>query len=511
MPTLQTLQELMSITPDMTTPEIEDRFTQIAQMLFSRFAIQKGDKRYLFKEIEFYFYNKNHRDIITHPRISKPLYWYINDFGGIDLNFTSNIETHHNPRSKTAKYHLNNNAYFGGILIRQLITDDGNQTLTGPFACAHLFRHFNAIENDHDMPKLVELNNNMVGYIREPRINILTPKHKLEQKTDYLLTQYTTHPDNNAIYQDFENFKDKRYRYIRCSNLMHDKETNIVYLSPLLKNKEYGHPEFYQQLTTLLKELNIEVRELKSTNDYWARDYMPIQLVKNEFLKYRYYPDYLTQSKDPEDIKTITDSTKVLRGMGINCRSTSLIIDGGNMVPCGPYIVITDKVFTENGHPKNHTEFKAILESELGHPIIIIPWTLHGDPNDGSTDKYGHSDGFIKWCGGNHILMGNHGDEYPEEATSIRQILELHGFIVTEMHFNNKVPAPRPDLNWAYINFLQVGHNIIMPKFNIPEDNIAKQYIHEAFPYCKISQIDMTEIAAEGGALHCLTWNIHSH
>jgi hypothetical protein len=55
---------------------------------------------FLFKEIEFYFYNKNHRDIITHPRESKPLCWYVNDFGGIDLNFASCIKREFRLNSK---------------------------------------------------------------------------------------------------------------------------------------------------------------------------------------------------------------------------------------------------------------------------------------------------------------------------------------------------------------------------------------------------------------------------
>ncbi len=198
-----------------------------------------------------------------------------------------------------------------------------------------------------------------------------------------------------------------------------------------------------------------------------------------------------------DDIETITDATKVLRGMGISCRSINLIIDGGNMVPCGPYIVMTDKVFSENRIKKDDTDFKALLESELGHPVIIIPWTSHED------DVCGHSDGFIKWCGDNRILMGNHGDCYPDEAASIRRILESYGFEVTEMRFKDKVDTPCCDLNWAYINFLQVGKNIIMPKFNIEEDAIAQQYIQEAFPDCNIRQIEMAKIAKEGGALHC--------
>ena len=65
----------------------------------------------------------------------------------------------------------------------------------------------------------------------------------------------------------------------------------MVYFSPWLKDKKEGHPEFYQRLKDLLNGMGIESKELKSTNDYWARDYMPIQLGENEFLKYRYYPD----------------------------------------------------------------------------------------------------------------------------------------------------------------------------------------------------------------------------
>ena len=94
------LRQLMSLDANMNTYDIEERFEKIAKMLFESFAIQKGETVYLFKEIEFYFYNKNHRDIITHPRVSKPLCWYINDFGGIDLNFESNIKFENRLNSK---------------------------------------------------------------------------------------------------------------------------------------------------------------------------------------------------------------------------------------------------------------------------------------------------------------------------------------------------------------------------------------------------------------------------
>lgn len=491
------LRLLMTLDTGMNTAEIELRFEQIAKMLFNCFAIQKGNTIYLFKEIEFYFYNKNHRDIITYPRSSKPLCWYNNRFGGVDLNFKSNLECR-----ESKKYNLDDSACFGGILIRQLVcvNEVGNsKVLSGPLKCAELFKHNDTTSSSNE-PQLISFDSGMVGYIRRPRINILQPKQIVKDKVNSILNNYHVYPDVEKLCNDFTTFKGKLYRYIRCDKLMHDEETNMVFISPWLKDKNEGHPKFYQRLMDVFNETGIKSKELKCTNDYWARDYMPLQLGKDDFLKYHYYPDYLVNT---DYFETITDATKVLRSMGISCRSTNLIIDGGNMVPCGPYIVMTDKVFSENRKKKGDEDFKALLESELGHPVIIIPWTQHKD------DEYGHSDGFIKWCGDNRILMGNHGDCYPEEAAAICRILESYGFEVTEMRFKDKVDKPCCDFNWAYINFLQVGKKIVMPIFDIDEDNIAQKYIQDAFPDCSIYPIEMKEIVKEGGALHCITWNVY--
>ena len=147
MSTITQLRQLMTLYATMKTSDIEERFEQIAKMLFESFAIQKDEMVYLFKEIESYFYNKNHRDIITHPRVSKPLCWFINDFGGIDLNFESKIKYENRLNSKgknVKKYVLDDSAYFGGILIRQLISEDGCEVLSGPLACAELFRCYDS-------------------------------------------------------------------------------------------------------------------------------------------------------------------------------------------------------------------------------------------------------------------------------------------------------------------------------------------------------------------------------
>lgn len=214
---IEQLRQLMTLDANMNILDIEERFEQIAKMLFERFAIQKGETMYLFKEIEFYFYNKNHRDIITHPRVSKPLCWYINDFGGIDLNFGSKIRYEKRLNSngkKVEKCMLDDSAYFGGILIRQLISEDGCEILSGPLACAELFRCHNATGVDKEFPVLVD-NNAIVKYIRKPRVNLLRSKQSVEDKVNNILYQYHDNIQSfkETLYQDFINFKDKPYGY----------------------------------------------------------------------------------------------------------------------------------------------------------------------------------------------------------------------------------------------------------------------------------------------------------
>ena len=87
----------------------------------------------------------------------------------------------------------------------------------------------------------------------------------------------------------------------------------------------------------------------------------------------------------------------------------------------------------------------------MKHKVIFIPWVRHAPPSSKTEDVYGHADGFVKYCGDNKILMTNHRMSRPDEADAIREVLENHGFEVTEMLFD--VPKPDPDLNWAYINF----------------------------------------------------------
>ena len=284
--------------------------------------------------------------------------------------------------------------------------------------------------------------------------------------------------------------------------MINDQDTNIVYLSPWLRDtKKYS--EFFSRLEDLLLSLNIQWAFLPETEDIWARDYMPIQVDDENFVSFRYEPDYLTCLAPSKQFMTNPD--KVSQALGLQFKKMSVKMDGGNFVFCGDCIVMTDKVFEENDDIQPEKLIET-LEEAFGYPIVFIHWVRHGKPQDKNIDVYGHADGFIKWCGGRRLLMSNHRETKPAEADAIRQALEEHGFEVTELSFN--VPEPDEEVNWAYINFLQIDKHIIMPAFGIAEDHQAQEQIARMFPDCDIHPIEMRAVANDGGAMHCISWNI---
>jgi len=280
-----------------------------------------------------------------------------------------------------------------------------------------------------------------------------------------------------------------------------DAWTDFVYISDKLKE---FYPSTYARLIKLFDEMEIEWSEVKGTKDIWIRDYMPIQIDDNRYLVYTYDPDYLKDTGK----EFLTNSHTIYKNVlhDYSHRDIKIKLDGGNVVTCANYRILTDKVFIENGKSFYDSDFSRQLEEILYSDIIFLPW--HRDTsNKKNADVYGHADGIVKWVGGNKILMSNHRDFDPTEADEMRRRLEGAGLEVTEMLFD--VPNPNKDFNWAYVNYLQVGNKIIVPTFGIPEDKQALKYIREANPGCVVRGFRMREIAKNGGGLHCITWNIN--
>jgi len=171
-------------------------------------------------------------------------------------------------------------------------------------------------------------------------------------------------------------------------------------------------------------------------------------------------------------------------------------LDGGNVVKSNNCLILTDKVVVENRLSYSKTELikklKIIFEVEK---IILTPWD--------KKEKFGHSDGVLRFINNNTVLI----NEIYEYDTKLLYRLKQNGIQYKFLRFNvNK----RDKRNWAYINFLQTKDLILIPKFEIDEDEQALEQIKRFYPdYAendRITQIDMTKIVKYGGALNCITW-----
>lgn len=221
----------------------------------------------------------------------------------------------------------------------------------------------------------------------------------------------------------------------------------------------------------------------------WARDYMPVQVSKNKFVRFNYSPDYL---KDNPKYKP--DTSAILSELKVKVIDSDIIIDGGNVISCGGKVIMTDKIFRENPHYERNVlidTLSKLLEAE----IVLIPKDYY--------DEYGHADGMVRYMGEGRVLLNNYCDFDKALRKKLLAALSPH-FDITELHY-----VTHTDMSWAYLNFLHVGYHIFIPMMNEKLGEVAFRQIADAFPQCKCRPIYRCEsIIRDGGALNCSTWNI---
>lgn len=275
-----------------------------------------------------------------------------------------------------------------------------------------------------------------------------------------------------------------------------DSLCNRVYFSALLPE---ACPVTYRELVEVLDRNGVPHSLLQGTKDIWCRDYMPVQMTPHEFVAFQYRPDYLLDTKAHED--SITDGYEAARKGGIDYihDKRGIKLDGGNTVHSGSKVVLTSKVFEENpGMPCDY--LCQTLRISLGAEPIFIPW----DANE----IYGHTDGIVRFIDEDTILMTNYAQWDAKMAERFKKCLRPHFKRIKELKFNVRKPYKN---NWAYINWLQTDKVLILPKFNVPEDEQAYRQISKYMPMYagRIEMVDATDLIRYEGCLNCASWTVY--
>ncbi len=267
-------------------------------------------------------------------------------------------------------------------------------------------------------------------------------------------------------------------------------ETNKVYLAKGMKSEKYVNATGHLLGALHNHKISWDFLPLTASSFHiWTRDYMPVQVSKNNFVWFNYSPDYL---KCYPEYKP--DTSAILSALGIQLIDSDIIIDGGNIISCGDKVIMTDKIFRENPH-YDHNGLIDTLSQLLEAEIVLIPEDYY--------DEYGHADGMVRFMGEDRVLLNNFCDFDKALRKRLLAALSPH-FDITELHY-----GAYTDRSWAYINFLHVGQHILIPMMDDKLGEVAFPQIADAFPQCKCHPIHHCEsIIREGGALNCSTWNI---
>ncbi len=271
-----------------------------------------------------------------------------------------------------------------------------------------------------------------------------------------------------------------------------DDLTNYLYLSDQLQTRI----QFFASLTETLRKEKIEYQILPHTKDIWCRDYMPVQIEGNRFVQFRYEPSYLQSKKW---IHTQTDAEFVCSEIGIACEKSNLKLDGGNIIKGDSWIIITDKVFSEN---KQCTQNQVISELErlLQVKIIIIPREPY--------EMTGHADGILHYYNKDTVLVNHYeGNEFNYFQTKLNSSLKSAGISSIEVPYH-PIKGKSLSAEGLYINFLQMDKFILVPVFDLTEDGHTLQLFEQLYPTSVIRSIKSQEIARDGGVLNCISWNI---
>ena len=108
---METLKDLLSkLNATSSEDDIKKVFEDIAEILLFNSHIKTTTCNYRILEIEFYFWNKNHKDDVTIKRNEngEPGMWWLHDYG-VDLSLKCNID---NGKEE--------DSFYGGILIRSI-------------------------------------------------------------------------------------------------------------------------------------------------------------------------------------------------------------------------------------------------------------------------------------------------------------------------------------------------------------------------------------------------------
>jgi agmatine deiminase len=256
--------------------------------------------------------------------------------------------------------------------------------------------------------------------------------------------------------------------------------------------------------------------KIYATDDVWVRDNGPIYVKdKNGQLliedwgfngwgkKANYQNCNVIPSKiGKEQNQKIVDLNSLMTNEG-----GAVEIDGN-----GTLIATKSAILNRNRNP-NMTQAQAEANFTKYLGITNFIW-LDGVAGLEITDM--HIDGFVKFANKNTLVTMSEDDllnwEVPTEDIDNIYIAKnkdgiAYNIVNLPLTQQNVVTEYGKNLGYqgSYINYYIANNSILVPNYNDPNDTIANQIIQKLYPNKKVIGIDVRNLYANGGMVHCVT------
>ena len=273
-----------------------------------------------------------------------------------------------------------------------------------------------------------------------------------------------------------------------------------------------SNKEDINEIQNKTKDVNIKVIECQ-LDDSWMRDIGPIFYTEDKKLKsisfdfngYGKYADYCNDNKISQFISNY---------LNIPTKNSDLVIEGGAITYDDKKNLFSTKnvIFNKNRKQKHSIEY-IINELKLLFNLNYIFLFENGLIDD---DTDGHVDNLLCPIGKDKYLIASTHKLDPNYQILEKNKADLIKFFHdTDQKFDLiEIPLPtRKKINnkniiSSYINFYFSKNKIILPKFNVKEDDEVKITFEKLFPNREIMMLETENINYGGGNIHCITMNV---
>jgi agmatine/peptidylarginine deiminase len=252
------------------------------------------------------------------------------------------------------------------------------------------------------------------------------------------------------------------------------------------------------------------------TNDTWARDHGGITVFEDGKPVVYDFTFNGWGMKFPANHDNLITRRLYMAGVfgerqHRNCYN--FILEGGSIESDGLGTLMTtaECLLSDNRNHLSEEDMEAKLKEYFGLKQVL--WLNHGYLAGDDTDS--HVDTLARFTDKSTIAYVYCEDPDDEHFTELRKMKkELRSFRTSEGGYYRLIPLPMADAMYdehgerlpaTYANFLIINGAVLVPAYNSPKDEIAKQQLQKAFPDREIVGIDCRALVKEHGSLHCVT------